>query len=168
MKTKFDKFDEKLKVIFESDKPQDIVIMGTCIGDRKDFGITDDYAGFGISINEKPTKHGLECDGFGTIVTAEFFIKNLSEIGWDWKTPTVEDFKEYGGEIHGCDFYLVKDFIGKITLAAFIKNYDSGKKIGFVPTINTTDEYLWYDKEWDQYKDNEDDDLDAEIYVNLY
>jgi len=94
-------------------EPQDIFIVGCWVteeiysdkNNRRGFKITDDYSGFDIFVGSnshtKDRTHSIECDGFGTILTAEEISKYKDEI-----EESYED----------CDIVMLPNFIGDIVV----------------------------------------------------
>ena len=88
--------------------PQTIYIVGKFVGDEEDaitdavFKVTDDESAFAVKVGI--TTIGLECDGFGSILTEEEFKKGQEM----WKA-------EYA---YGVDFVKLENFSGVIELIA--------------------------------------------------
>jgi hypothetical protein len=89
-------------------EPQDIFIVGCWIAEElisNGFKVTDDYSGFDVFVGStsNPRTHSVECDGFGTILTAEEMVKYKDEI-----EESYED----------CDIIMLPNFVGDIVVGA--------------------------------------------------
>lgn len=152
------KVDETVdeQVLYESETPKDIVIIGNSEGEYSGFDITDDYSSYNITINDNLVEEA-ECDGFVTFGSVKNFIKIIEEFD-------IDDIGDCG-----TDFFLLKNFVGKIKL----KVKSKGK---FIST-NSLGGYILNDN---NLCDNDEDidifmdidgckpiKIDSEVYDNL-
>lgn len=130
--------DSVSDVLFEAKTPTDIVVLGAMVGDRSDFQVTDDESDFSISSNRKVIVDFVSCDGFGTIMESNDFIKNINNvISAGGCEPIFENgvFNLNNAPIQ--DFYLIKDFVGEVKL-------DIKTKKGYKSLVDVDEDYiLW-------------------------
>ena len=137
------------KILFESNEPVDIVIMGTGFDNNCTFGTTDDYDTFFITQKEKFIN--IDCDGSCTIMKAKDLTKNISKLGWD--NPFNPEDKDHWSDVGG-EIYLIKNFKGKIVLRIKIKDTNIEEYIEkFINTnnFNLKKSDVRYDDELEKY-----------------
>jgi len=154
-----ERFSEPEKVIFETEEPQDIIILGSDFNDSMNFAITDDYSSFELLHNSELKEKNFNTMGYTSIIPLKDFYKNVHQLDdtcWDSDTDESK-FKPSVFEQCDTDIKIVRNFVGKISLKIKKSNYDNDDSIYLEP--NLFGEYIQHDFDYDDIG-GYDEDID--------